>query len=57
MLAALLLLAILGREHPAGPAAALLVGAVVCCAAAMGGDNLQDLKPDTWLVRRRGSNR
>ncbi|ULA58429.1 MAG: Oligopeptide transporter, OPT family [Nitrospira sp.] len=44
MLAALLLLGILGREHPAGPAAALLVGAVVCCAAAMGGDNLQDLK-------------
>ncbi len=44
MLAALLLLSILGREHPAGPAAALLVGAVVCCAAAMGGDNLQDLK-------------
>lgn len=44
MLAALILLGILGREHPAGPAAALLVGAVVCCAAAMGGDNLQDLK-------------
>lgn len=44
MLAALLLLGILGPEHPAGPAAALLVGAVVCCAAAMGGDNLQDLK-------------
>jgi putative OPT family oligopeptide transporter len=44
MLASLLLLGILGRENPAGPAAALLVGAVVCCAAAMGGDNLQDLK-------------
>ena len=44
MLAALLLLGILGRGNPAGPAAALLVGAVVCCAAAMGGDNLQDLK-------------
>lgn len=44
MLASLLLLGILGRQHPAGPAAALLVGAVVCCAAAMGGDNLQDLK-------------
>ncbi len=44
MLAALLLLGILGRDNPAGPAAALLVGAVVCCAAAMGGDNLQDLK-------------
>ena len=44
MLAALLLLGILGQGNPAGPAAALLVGAVVCCAAAMGGDNLQDLK-------------
>ena len=44
MLAALLLLGILGRDNPVGPAAALLVGAVVCCAAAMGGDNLQDLK-------------
>ncbi len=44
MLASLLLLAFLGQGHPAGPAAALLVGAVVCCAAAMGGDNLQDLK-------------
>lgn len=44
MLASLLLLAMLGQGNPAGPAAALLVGAVVCCAAAMGGDNLQDLK-------------
>ena len=44
LLASLLLLGILGRHHPAGPAAALLVGTVVCCAAAMGGDNLQDLK-------------
>ena len=44
MLAALLLVLVLGRGHPAGPAAALLIGAVVCCAAAMGGDNLQDLK-------------
>lgn len=44
MLAALLLLPVMGSGHPAGPAAALLIGAVVCCAAAMGGDNLQDLK-------------
>lgn len=44
MLASLLLLGIFGKGNPAGPAAALLVGAVVCCAAAMGGDNLQDLK-------------
>ncbi len=27
-----------------GPAAALMIGAVVCCAAAIAGDNLQDLK-------------
>lgn len=44
MLASLLLVMALGPNASAGPAAALLVGAVVCCAAAMGGDNLQDLK-------------
>jgi putative OPT family oligopeptide transporter len=43
-LSALLLMLVMGRESPAGPAAALFIGAVVCCAAAMGGDNLQDLK-------------
>jgi putative OPT family oligopeptide transporter len=44
MLAALLLVLVMGKGNPAGPAATLLIGAVVCCAAAMGGDNLQDLK-------------
>jgi putative OPT family oligopeptide transporter len=44
MVASLLLVLFLGAGHPAGPAAALVIGAVVCCAAAMGGDNLQDLK-------------
>jgi putative OPT family oligopeptide transporter len=44
MSAALLLVLFMGAGHPAGPAAALVIGAVVCCAAAMGGDNLQDLK-------------
>ena len=44
MCAALLLVLFMGPGHPAGPAAALVIGAVVCCAAAMGGDNLQDLK-------------
>lgn len=44
MMASLLLVLFLGPGHPAGPAAALVIGAVVCCAAAMGGDNLQDLK-------------
>jgi putative OPT family oligopeptide transporter len=41
---ALLLLALMGRGAGLGPPAAIMVGAVVCCAAAIGGDNLQDLK-------------
>jgi putative OPT family oligopeptide transporter len=44
MLASTLLVLALGVGHPLGPAAALMISAVVCCAAAMGGDNLQDLK-------------
>jgi putative OPT family oligopeptide transporter len=40
---ALLLLA-LGVGGKAGPVAAILIGGVVCCAAAIGGDNMQDLK-------------
>ncbi|HEY0481846.1 MAG TPA: oligopeptide transporter, OPT family [Kofleriaceae bacterium] len=43
LVSALLLLG-LGLESPAGPIAAVLIGGVVCCAAAIGGDNLQDLK-------------
>ena len=43
LVSALLLLA-LGLKTPAGPIAAVLIGGVVCCAAAIGGDNLQDLK-------------
>src|SRR5437899_2706646 len=43
-LTALVLVPVMGGDHPAGPAAALLIGAVVCCAAAMGGEKLQDLK-------------
>ena len=41
---ALLLFAMLGSDSPIGPAAAILIGSVVCCAAAIAGDNLQDLK-------------
>lgn len=41
---ALLLLLLLGAESPIGPASAILIGSVVCCAAAMAGDNMQDLK-------------
>ncbi len=40
----LLLLVVLGSDNPAGPASAILIGAVVCCAAAIAGDNLQDMK-------------
>ncbi|MGD2168147.1 MAG: oligopeptide transporter, OPT family, partial [Gammaproteobacteria bacterium] len=40
----LMLLWMLGTGSGSGPAAAIMVGAVVCCAAAIGGDNLQDLK-------------
>lgn len=42
--AALILLWIMGSDSEKGPAAAILIGAVVCCAAAIAGDNMQDLK-------------
>ena len=44
LFSSLLLLAILGTGSNVGAASAIMVGAVVCCAAAIGGDNLQDLK-------------
>jgi len=44
ILTSALLLLGLGTGSATGPAAAILIGAVVCCAAAIGGDNLQDLK-------------
>ncbi len=40
----LILVALMGSEAESGPAAAILIGAVVCCAAAIAGDNMQDLK-------------
>lgn len=43
LVSALLLLA-LGMDRAAGPAAAIMIGAVICCAAAIGGDVMQDLK-------------
>lgn len=43
LVSALLLLA-MGVDSKAGPIAAILIGGIVCCAAAIGGDNLQDLK-------------
>ncbi|KPK59703.1 MAG: peptide transporter [Gammaproteobacteria bacterium SG8_31] len=33
-----------GGQGGVGPSAAILIGAVVCCAAAIAGDNMQDLK-------------
>ena len=39
-----LLLVGMGLDSKAGPVAAILIGGIVCCAAAIGGDNLQDLK-------------
>lgn len=45
----LLLLLLVGEEGDVGPAAAILIGSVVCCAAAIGGDNMQDLKAGRLL--------
>jgi putative OPT family oligopeptide transporter len=47
--AALILLALLGSGAERGPAAAIMIGAVVCCAAAIAGDNMQDLKAGNIL--------
>jgi putative OPT family oligopeptide transporter len=44
LFASVVLVALLGRDSPIGAVAAIMIGAVVCCAAAVGGDNLQDLK-------------
>jgi len=40
----LLLVVLLGTQSLVGPAAAILIGATVACAAAIAGDNMQDLK-------------
>ncbi|HNR23033.1 MAG TPA: oligopeptide transporter, OPT family [Steroidobacteraceae bacterium] len=44
LFASFVLWLLMGRTAPLGPVAAIMIGAVVCCAAAVGGDNLQDLK-------------
>ncbi len=44
LFASLVLLMLLGKDSSIGAVAAIMIGAVVCCAAAVGGDNLQDLK-------------
>jgi len=44
LFASLLLLFLLQENSNVGAPAAIMIGAIVCCAAAIGGDNLQDLK-------------
>ncbi len=44
LFASMVLVVLLGRDSQIGAVAAIMIGAVVCCAAAVGGDNLQDLK-------------
>ncbi|HTT03614.1 MAG TPA: oligopeptide transporter, OPT family [Steroidobacteraceae bacterium] len=44
LFAAVVLLALMGRQAVLGPIATIMIGAVVCCAACIAGDNLQDLK-------------
>jgi len=50
LVSALLLLMLMGRGAVNGPAAAIIIGSVVCCAAAIAGDNMQDLKAG-YIVR------
>ena len=44
LFASLILLAMMGGDSAIGPSAAIMIGGVVCCAAAIAGDNMQDLK-------------
>jgi putative OPT family oligopeptide transporter len=44
LFASVVLVLLLGGDSKIGAVAAIMIGAVVCCAAAVGGDNLQDLK-------------
>jgi len=44
LFSSLLLLSLLGKDSDVGASAAIMIGSIVCCAAAIGGDNLQDLK-------------
>jgi len=44
LFASLMLIVLLGSSSQLGQVAAIMIGAVVCCAAAVAGDNLQDLK-------------
>ncbi len=46
---ALILVALMGSGAENGPAAAIMIGSVVACAAAIAGDNMQDLKAGNLL--------
>jgi putative OPT family oligopeptide transporter len=44
VISSLFLVLLMGKNAPNGPAAAIIIGSVICCAAAIAGDNMQDLK-------------
>ena len=44
MISSLVILSLTSPDNAYGPLLAILIGSVVCCAAAIGGDNMQDLK-------------
>jgi len=44
VVSSLLLVLLMGKNAPNGPSAAIIIGSVICCAAAIAGDNMQDLK-------------
>ena len=44
LFASFILLLLMGPDASLGPPAAIMIGGVVCCAAAIAGDNMQDLK-------------
>jgi len=44
LVSSLLLVFLMGSDSANGPAATIIIGSVVCCAAAIAGDNMQDLK-------------
>jgi putative OPT family oligopeptide transporter len=44
LFSSVVLIVLMGPNSELGPVAAIMIGAVVCCAAAIAGDNLQDLK-------------
>jgi putative OPT family oligopeptide transporter len=44
LFSSIVLMGMLGGDSDIGPAAAIMIAGVVCCAAAIGGDNMQDLK-------------